>query len=252
MPIYGAFTHCGIFVNGLDITGLANMVKVTATKEVRDRTTFGNASRVRVMGGIEDISLAAAGFLDMSLAGQEAAFRNNLYADDINTTVMIPAASGIPPAPGDLAYFFKGTMPKYDLGGGQGSDLLWNLSLQGGQGGLPLCFGRVLDPGTTAILADGYGSGVQAGAVAADRYAYALVHVVEISAGDDIVVTIESAAANDFAGATTRFTFASKSAAGSEFPARIAGPVTDTLWWAVYDVTGAGVSIKAAVVLAIQ
>jgi hypothetical protein len=80
-----------------------------------------------------------------------------------------------------------------------------------------------------------------------------MLHVTEVSADDSIVVTIESDDNADFTSATTRFTFASKAAVGAEYLARVAGPITDTHWRAVYDVTGAAdISIKCAVLLGIQ
>ena len=252
MAIHGAFTHCGLFVNGLDLTGDTNMAKITAAKEVRDRTVFGHSARVRSMAGLGDTQLAAAGFHNGAAAGQDAAFRANLYSDLINATLIIPAASGIAISAGDVAWFFQATQAQYETGEAHGNDLLWNLSLQGGASGYPLCFGRALDAGQAAITADGNGTAVEIGAVAAGQYAYALMHVTEVSDGDAIDVTIESAPAGDFVGATTRFTFAQAAAPGSQFLARIAGPITDTWWRAVYDVTGSGVSIKCAVVLAIQ
>jgi hypothetical protein len=252
MAIHGALTHCGIFINGLDLTGDSNLVKITAVREVKERTTFGNTAKVRSMVGLGDIQFAAAGFCNMDPAGQDAAFRANLYSDRINTTIMIPSASGEAPAAGDNCWFFQGSQAQYETGDAQGNDLVWNLSLQGGANGLPLCFGKVLNAGATPVTADGNGTGVQAGAVGTGQHAYALMHVVEMSLSVNILVTIQSAPTGDFVGATTRFTFTLASATGSEFLAQIAGPITDEWWRCVYDVTGSGVSIKAAVVLAIQ
>lgn len=252
MAIYGALTHCNIFINGLDLTGDSNMVKIEAVKEVRDRTVFGNTARVRSMAGLSEVNFAASGFHNSAAAGQDVAFRANLYTDTINTTVMLPATSGTAVAAGDLAWFFQGSQAQYLTGEAHGNDLLWNLNMVGGANGLPLCFGKVLNAGTTAITADANGTGIEVGAASASQYAYALMHVVEVSTDDVIDVIIQSAAADDFVGATTRFTFTQAAAVGSEFLLRVAGPITDTWWRAVYNVTGAAVSIKAAIVLAIQ
>ena len=252
MAIHGAFTHCGIFVNGLDLTGSSNLVKITAMKEVRERTTFGSVAKVRSMAGLGDIELAAAGFCDMNAGGQDEAFRANLYSDRINATVMIPSVSGAAPAAGDNCWFFQGSRAQHETGEAQGNDLLWNLSLQAGASGFPLCFGKVLNPGTTPITGDGIGNGVRVGPVGAGQHAYALMHVPEIGAGDSLLVTIESAAAEDFLGVTARFAFTLAEAAGSEFLARIPGPIADEWWRCVYDVTGAEPSVKAAVLMAIQ
>jgi len=72
MAIYGALTHCNIFINGLDLTGDSNMVKIEAVKEVRDRTVFGNTARVRSMAGLSEVNFAASGFHNSAAAGQDA------------------------------------------------------------------------------------------------------------------------------------------------------------------------------------
>ena len=252
MAIYGAFTHAKLFLNGLNLTGDTNLVKIEASKEVKDRTVFGNVSPVRVMGGLADITLSAAGFHNNADPGQDVNFRANLYADDICTTVMIPLVAKTAVAVGDLAYFFKGSQAQYVTGEAQGNDLLWNLSLQGGELGYPLCMGYVLETGDTAKTIDGNGTGYQAGAVSASQYLYAALHVTEVSASDSIIVTIESDDNAGFTSATTRVTFSSFAAVGAEFAARVAGAITDDYWRAVFNVTGAGVSIKCAVAIAIQ
>jgi len=250
---YGAFTHCGLFVNGLDLTSDSNMAKILATKEVKDRNVFGFTAKNRVMAGLSDIKLTAAGFVNNAAGGQLESFQTNLYSDTINTCLIIPSASGVAPAVGDSCWFFQGMQAQHELGDQHGNDLAWNLSLQGGANGYPLSFGKCLNPGTTAITADASGTGVEVGAVSASQYAYAMLNVTEVSLDDSIIVTIYSAAANDFVGETLRFTFASKAAVGSEYLAKLVGPITDTWWRAKYDVTGAaGVSIKCAVSMAIQ
>lgn len=252
MGIHGALTHCNIFVGGLDLTGDANMVKIEASKEVRDRTVFGNVARIRTMGGLAEINFAAAGFHNDDAAGQDVNFRANWATDSICTTVMIPAASGTPVAVGDRAWFFKGVQPQYVTGEAQGNDLLWNLSMQGGSTGYPLCFGYVLNAGTTAIIDDGNGTGYQIGTIAANQKGYALMHVVSVSSGDSIDVIIQSDDNAGFTSAITRFTFSNFNAVGAQFLTPLPGPIDDDYWRAVYNVSGEAVSIKAAISLAIQ
>jgi len=251
--VYGAFTHCGLFIDGIDLTGISNMVKVTAIKEVKERNTFGNTGKVRVMAGVEDVTLTAAGFMDMTAAGQGVQLLENYGDSDICVGFIMPAAGKTATAIGDYAYFFKGAQPQYEAGGAHGEDLPWTLNLTNSGSGYPLVFGKALSTGNVALTEDGNGTGVEVGAVAAGQYVYAMLHVTEVSADDSIVVTIESDDNADFTSATTRFTFASKAAVGAEYLARVAGPITDTHWRAVYDVTGeADISIKCAVLLGIQ
>jgi hypothetical protein len=54
--------------------------------------------------------------------------------------------------------------------------------------------------------------------------------------GTNLAVIVQSAAAANFAGATTRFTFATTSAVGWQFLGPVAGPVTDGYWRATATV----------------
>jgi hypothetical protein len=249
MAIYGAFTHCGLFINGVDLTGVSNTVKAEMIKEVKERNVFGNTGKVREMAGLGDVNFTAAGFHE---AAQDSLLRATYGTNTINTAFIISSASKTATAAGDLAFFFQGTQPQYSTGEQHGNDLLWGLNLQGGGNGYGIIAGKALNVGTTAITADGNGTGVVMPAASATQYVYAMLQVLEVSADDSIVVTIESDDNADFTSATTRFTFDSASAIGAQYPARLAGAITDTYWRAVYDVTGADVSIKCAVLLGIQ
>jgi hypothetical protein len=251
MANYGAFTNCGFFVDGINLTGISNQVLFTATKEVKDRSVFGNIFRNRIMGGLLDVELAASGFVNTGALSQDAQFYSNWGTAGVCATLQLPSASKTAVAVGDLAYFMKGTKAKYEAGAKHGDDLMWNLNLQGGTGGYGPIIGRVLDPGLVAISADGNGTEYQIGAATSSQYIYAMYHVTEVSASDSIVFKIYSAAATGMGGATLRFTSSSFSAVGAELQV-LAGAVTDTFWRVTYDVTGSGVSILGAVSLGIM
>jgi hypothetical protein len=255
MAIYGAFTNCGIFLDSLDMKSRTNMVKLAASKEVKDRSVFGNLGRVREATGLADVQLTAAGFHDNAAAAQDVKFRANWGTADILTTFMIPATSGATVAVGDKAWFFKGTQPQYTTGGVQGEDLMWDLNLQGGYGGYGPIFGSVLDPGIVAKTADGNGVTFELGAVAAGQYLYAIFHVTSLTAADSVVLKIESDDVANFGGTPEyQITSSSFAAVGAQLAVRVAGPITDTFYRAVWDVTdaGGGVSTVIAVAAGIQ
>jgi hypothetical protein len=106
-------------------------------------------------------------------------------------------------------------------------------------------FGDVLHL-LAAETADGNGAAVDQGAQTTTG-GIAHLHVTGMSASDSIVVTIEDSA-NGSTGWATVGTFASKAAVGAE---RIVIPGTIKRYVrAVWDVTGAGVSIPFLVALA--
>ena len=247
MAPFGLITHFGIFVGGYDITGIANNAQLQLSADVKDRTVFGNTAKVRGLG-LEDILFSAAGLLD------PAKDVNQIYWGTAAVPVSFfqPATSGSAVAVGDRAFFFEAVNPSFQVGGQHGEDAVYAFAGRGSGNGHKVGIGRVLNPCLVAVTADGNGTGYQEGAVASGQYLYAILHVTEISAGDSVVVTIESAPTDDFASPTTRVTFASKSAVGGEYATRVAGPITDTYWRAVHNVTGTDVSIKYAAAIAIR
>lgn len=250
MAIYGAFTHCGLFVNGVDLTGTSNSIKAEMIKEVKERNVFGNSGKVREMAGLGDVNFTAAGFHE---AAQDSLMRATYGTNTINTSFIVSSASKTATAAGDLAFFFQGTQPQYSTGEQHGNDLLWGLTLQAGANGYGIIAGKALNVGTTAITADGNGTGVVMPAASASQSVYALMHVLEVSTDDTIDVLIQSDDNSGFTSATTRFTFTQAAAVGSEFLAKLAGPISDTYWRAVYNVTAAAdPSFKVAIVLGIQ
>lgn len=249
MAIHGAFTNCQIYVDGYDLKSETNMVRLEAIKEVKDRSVFGNTYRNRAMAGLADVNFQAAGFHSTA---QDTEFRANWAQNDTCTSVYVPATGGATVAVGDLAWFFKGVAPKYTVGGAHGEDLMWTLEAQGGAGAYGPLKGWVLEPGLVAKTADANGTGYQCGAIVSGQYLYAMLHVTSVSASDSIVVTIESDDNADFTSATTRITFDSLSAVGAAMATRVAGPITDDYWRAVFNVTGADVSIVCACAMAIM
>jgi hypothetical protein len=255
MAIYGSFSNCGLFLDGVDLKSVTNMVKFTMSKEVKDRSVFGNIAKVRAAAGLADVQLTAAGFHDNTALAQEARYRANWGTADVLTTLMIPATSGAAVVVGDKAWFFKGTQAQYEAGGQHGDDLMWNLNLQGGYGGYGPMFGYVLDPGLVAKTADGNGLSFEAGPVLAGQNLYAIFHVTSITAGDSVVLKIESDDVTNFGGTPEyQITSASFTAIGAQLAVRVPGPITDTFYRAVWDVTdaGGGVSVLPAVAIAIQ
>lgn len=249
MANHGLFTNCGIFLGGYDLTGHSNAVSMQLDKEIRDRSVFGSAARIKGTG-LESATVAAAGFYDATLD-----YERTYYGTDVPVSLFIPATGGAAVAAGDNAVFFKALEAGFTRGAPFGNDAMFNFTAQGDQSGYPVGLGYVLNPGLVPVTADNTpaASIVNIGAVAAGQYLYAVLHVTEVSADDSIVVTIESDALETFLSPTTQITFASKAAIGSEMAVRVAGPITDAWWRAYANVTGAAdVSIKFACAMAIR
>ena len=248
MANHGLFTNCGVFTGGYNISGVSNAVSLILTKEVRDRSVFGVNAKQKGTG-LESVAASIAGFYDASQN-----IESEFYGVDTPVSLFIPSTGGAAVAAGDRAFFFKALESGYKRGGAFGQDEMFAYKAIGDQMGYPIGIGYVLNPGLVAVTDDDTPAGAikELGAVAADQYLYAVLHVTEVSADDEIVVTIESDALEAFGSPTTQITFSTFDAIGSEIAVRVPGPITDTWWRAYANVTGADVSIKYACAMAIR
>lgn len=257
MAEYGVFSNAEIFAGGYRLSGLSNAVAISANADLRDRSCFGDLGRVRGFG-LETADLSVSGFMDVA-AGSNEEFIRNAW-DNVSTvplSLFIPSVSGAAVAIGDPAYFFQGRIQSYSIGGQHGADLPFSMQAQS-VAGYPLALGNVLSTGLAAVTADG--STTPTLLVAADvatKYIYAILHVISITAGDTVDITIESDELVGFGSPTVRATFAQVSAASGLYLTRVAGgggAAADTYWRATHNVTdagGGGVSVTYACAMAI-
>jgi hypothetical protein len=238
MSNHGLFTNCGIFVGGYNITGRSNVVSMTLNKEIKDYSYFG-CGNARIKGtGLEAGSFSATGFHDGSLD-----IDKTLIGTDTPVSLFIPTTGGAAVAAGDNAVFFKAVEAGFTRGAPFGNDSMFTFKADGCQLGYPLGLGYVLNPGLVPVTADNTPAAtiVQLTAASATQYVYGVLHVTSVSAGESIVVKIQSDALVGFGTPTDIITFASKAAIGSEYAVRLVGDASgDTFWRAYADVTVAG------------
>jgi hypothetical protein len=246
----GVVTNYGIFLDGYNISGRSNNVNAALTKEIKDRSYYGAAGRIKGTG-LESAAFSLIGFHDAAVD-----IERTYHGVDVLVSLFIPATGGAAVAAGNRAIFFKALEAGYGRGVPFGDDATFGFNAIGDQLGYPIGVGYVLNPGLVAVTADNTpaASILQLGAVAAGQYLYAILHVTEVSTADALVVTIQSDPIEGFTTATPRIVFASKSAIGSEIAVRVPGPITDT-WWRAYPdvtITGEPCAIKFAVAMAIR
>lgn len=236
MANLGLFTNCGLFCGSYNITGMSNIIGGNLVKEVRDRSVFGTAARVKGTG-LQSATIAAAGFYDASVD-----IERTYHGTNVPVSIFLPATGGGAVAAGDRAIFFNALEAGYTRGAPFGDDAKFGFSAEGDQSGYPIGVGYVLNPGLVAVTADNTpaASIVELTAVTASQYLYGILHVTSISTDEAIVIKIQSDALIGFASPTDVISFASKSAIGSEIAVRVAGPITDTFWRAYADVTVTG------------
>lgn len=210
-------TDATIYVDSMDLTGVANNVTLNAEGEDLDVTTFASGGWRERMGGLKTLNMDLAGFHDASLVDADS-------FSALGGTAR-PHTVGPTRTEGDVAYLFKAGQFNYEQFGEVGAATPFSLSSMGTNGeglirGLRLKVkGNVNATGAT-------GTGVQlSGGVASGQYLYGIFHV--FSAGTTITGVIESDDANNFPSATTRITFGPITVAGGTWGVRVAGPITD-------------------------
>jgi hypothetical protein len=134
---------------------------------------------------------------------------------------------------GDRVALGPVNLADYQFGGQVGDLLAFSLQLAAAGG---LTMGTLLHNATRSATANG--TGFQLGALAAGRSLYAHLHLLTITGGGALTVSVQSAAANTFVGATTRGSFTAIGAGAGAQGITIAGPVTDTWWRIIWTLTG--------------
>ena len=223
-----ALNDVKLFAAGHDLSGQMNACALEYAADMLDETTFGATTRIN-KGGIKSVVANHQGFWD---AGGVTAVDPVVFArvglEDV--PIVIGPEGG---AVNALAYLFRAIHAEYAIGAGVVGELLPFSVAMEGTGGQPLVRGRVMH--NASATGNVTGTGIQFGSsITATQFLYATLQV--FSGSGAFVVIVQSAAAADFVGATTRITFATVAtgtAVASEWATRVPGPITDT-WWRVF------------------
>lgn len=214
------------------ITSYSGSVDVNALES----TTVCSTGWAEYVAGLRNWTMQADGFVDFDTAQVDAKLGvGGLLGATVTPVTVCPTANG--GADGEICFFGKGLETNYQiLNGAPGELAPFTLTTMGAS--RPLVRGTVMVPSSAAKTATGNGTGNQLGALSASQAMYFGLHVLAISGAPTFSVVLESAAASNFSGATTRITSANYSAStGSEFQS-VAGAVTDTYWRARWTITG--------------
>ena len=226
MPSFAA-NNITTWFGGYDMTGDLNSTSLALSYDALDVTPFQSGTnttpaRVRI-AGLEDAQLDEQGFWQ---AGTGQVDPTAFTALGGASQVVTNSHNGLEP---EAAYFYRAREYSYEMFGQLGEPCPFRLTAQSARGtGLAAVGGIrgiVLKTKGSVSATGATGTGVQLGAVGASQYLYAGLHV--FSAGTTITGVIESAAASNFAGATTRITFSAVTAAGGYWGTRVAGAITD-------------------------
>ncbi len=217
----------GNATESLDLSGYANQMSFTKNVEESDTTTFSDLARRRIG------SLADSQFSFTCLEDDTVEDPWKTLSDLLATAACYYGwiESNASMAEADRGVFIRGLQSAYEKGGEIGS--VHSLSVSGSGDG-PMIFGQVLQQ-DESLGSSSNSTGFQFGDLAAGETLHCVQWVLSVDAGS-IVGTIESAAAADFVGSTTRATFTSATGKTTE-EKTVSGAVTDTYWRYEYTIT---------------
>lgn len=236
-----------ICFGGIKLQGALNKVAIDLGADALDVTTFASNGNREFVGGLKSLGFSAGGFFqgDAGAGGIDAALMDNLALEDVILTVCPQNAVA-----GGPAKFFQAVEASYSLGAEIGSVLGFDLTAQNSdQAGI---IHGTLMLNATGLNASANGTGRQLGAIAAGKALYGAMHVFSAAGTTpSFTATVQSAAASNFTGATTRGTFTAATAKGAQW-LQINGPVTDTWWRVNYAISGTGPAFGVMLSLGIK
>ncbi len=219
-------TNSFAYVAGYDFTGDSNKLDIAAQAVKVDKTTFRSAGWEESVKGIRGMNMELNGYTGFAATEADA----QLFSAFSSASVSQVATMGPVETEGELAWLSACGVYDYTAYGELGQ--LSPMKLTGvGRDAYGLVRGVLLKKQGAVSATGAIGTGVQVGAVSASQFLYSTFHLLG-TAATTITAVVESAAASNFAGATTRITFGPLTAVGGSWATRVAGAITDT-WWRV-------------------
>lgn len=235
-----ALLNAFAFVHGHDFTCDSNQLDLDMSVNALDATTFCDNGWQRNAAGVKSSSMSMAGFWQAGADSVDA----SAFAD-LGTSNRV-VTFGPDQSNGAVSYFFRAGFFNYSALGAHGELAPFSLTANGSDG-YGVVRGKVGAVKQTVDATGVVGAAFTLPAAEASDFLYASFHVFD--AATTITVVLESAAASDFAGATTRATIGPLTASGGVWVPRVAGAITDTHYrFRVTAITGEFTVAAAAAV----
>jgi hypothetical protein len=234
------------FTVGLDLTSNSNKIELSSEVEDKDATNYGSGGWKEVIGG-----LASA---EISGEGQWEAFDLSKVDDSswANLGGLGPWSISANNAAnvGDLAYLTNAMQASYKLGDAVGEIAPWASTAKSNW---PLVRGQFAHPPGTARTATGTGTGLNLGAVPANKRLYAALHVLSVAGTTpSLTARVESSVDNTFGSPTTRLTFSAANAISGQILRTSGSAITDPWWRVAWTISGTTPSFLFVASLGIQ
>lgn len=237
-----------LFIGGADFSGSGNKIELMESAEVKATTNWRSGGAEENLAGVASVEISGEGQWE---AGDAGKVDDALWAGRrLHEPWSIGPTGASDLSAGNLMWLAKAIRFKSQIWGDLGEVAGWSAEARGTW---PLVRGMSAHASGTPRTATGHGSAFELGAVAADQYFYANLHVLSVSgtSSPTITVTMESDSDNNFNTPTDRLSFAAKTAIGGQ-ALRVAGPITDTWWQAKWTISGTDPSFLFLVTMGIE
>ncbi|NUP16565.1 MAG: hypothetical protein HOZ81_10750 [Streptomyces sp.] len=238
-------TNVRAFAVGVDLTGNSNKIELSSEVEVKESTNYGSNGYKEVMGGLGSAEISGEGQWE---AGDTTKVDDGAWAG-LGGIGPWSISANATAAVGDLAYFTQALRCDYKLLGEVGEVAPWTSTAKSAW---PLVRGQFAHPPGTARTATGTGTGLNLGAIAANKRLYASLHVLSVAGTTpSLTARVESSVDNTFASPTTRLTFTAASAVSGQTLRTDGTAITDTWWRVAWTISGTTPSFLFAAALGI-
>ena len=112
-----------IIMDGLDISGRSNSMRLTFSAEAPEVTAFRETSRTRLPAGLQDAEMTVDGFYDTGAGGLDEKF--NQYKGASAVFAVFPRA----PNPGQRGKAFGGLLQSYEMNAGTADAMATTISV---------------------------------------------------------------------------------------------------------------------------
>lgn len=220
-----------LFAIAADLTGASNKIELSSEVEDKEVTNYYSAGYKEILGGLGSAEISAEGQWE-ALDATKVDNASWAQLGGVGPWTVCPDNANA----GDLAYLTQCLRSSYMLGGSVGDVAPWSGK---GASAWPLVRGQMAHPAGTARTSTGTGTGVQLGAVAANKRLYAALHILSVSGTTpSITARIESDDNSGFTTPTTQLTFTAATASGGEALRTAGSAITDNWWRVAWTISG--------------
>lgn len=234
-------TATRVLFGHLNLSGLANEVSTgDLTRAMQDCTTFNDGGYTCVKPGIATGNATIAGYQNWTTNSSEDRLADQIGVGQLGTqypVTVVGNPTGGTGTAGDVAWFSRGVLAKYDPMGGTVGEMA-KFMLEAAYDTAILR--GVLGHAGGAVTATGSDSAIAYTGPTTSQKLYGALHVIAYTGLTAVTISVESDDNAGFSSAATRLTFTAVQGTGSEFASVAGYGATETYHRIKYTASGTG------------